>query len=1034
MGTKMAARLKKSNNIVARLQLKEIRGSLQTHSHASPVRMFNKTIPDSLVFNLKDLVPLSVLHDGHVFLGFTKDGQFVLSYTQLMEAEAHTGYPYYEYHLHWWVLQPVTTQQQGTPQRHFKLHKVSQVRLFGEEEIPTDIYLLVCQWPTDYTKVLVHGYSYHHGANSDEKCLCYLTVTAVPPVGPCEDCMQLPQHLDPPEPEDSLSTPLPLRCLRHSFTLHTKYELAPPFPPFHPKVSLKLDGVIVLNTADSLVALSIKTGGEEQSIHVGGGDREQSIDSRGGDREQSFHVGGGDIEQSIDSRGRDREQSIHVGGGDIEQCIDSRGGDREQSFHVGGGDRVQSIGSRGGDKEQSIHIGGGDIEQSIDSRGGDREQEIISSPVLRVDVKVDSELQCKNSSATTSKDQVSSSDDHLEMQSSSTNGSYVFNMRVCSGNQGHIKDKVPCQKGGSDNVKTDSYITGTYGKCDTCAADYSSAGDVSGAAHAGCFITGANTCINSSNASSSAKCCPYSSTKEIQNQSEEMKRSNPVKTKSVISREGDALSDTFEVNTSVQGSNIVQTAQKTVSACTPSMDSRHAKDCELSTDVLSDAFDSSCKNSMALHIKTPECHAQPSDLLSAASDSSSWDSTVLDKKTPQGQLLTDMLSAASDSTTRHSTTGDSRTPEGHAQPSDLPSAASNSSSWDSIVLDKKTPQGRLLTDMLSAASDSTTRQSTTGDSRTPDGHVQPSDLLSAASNSSSLDSTALHRKTPQGLKLLTDMLSAASDSTTRHSTTGDSRTPEGHVVQPSDLLSAASDSSSWDSTVLDCGRLPCFTFTRRQFVYSTTEGGGHLEDTGESGSEYQSMLPLQVHGAGYSSMRLCMGEDMLSTYYGQPGLVEVQELRMDAEQFICDMARQDADWGNRFVAFTDYDMQIIDVCPDSRQLVVLVLALVRARPHYGNCIPKLYQTSFTAAWDLNTGHHQTRDIQPLQEFDQAQLRKVWNPGRAMSRKMQQRWMIPQGYARGVHVMTNEAVFRGHSLSLLWDSTNCIAIVPGRPGR
>eukprot|EP00058_Branchiostoma_floridae_P017120 XP_002602608.1 hypothetical protein BRAFLDRAFT_81882 [Branchiostoma floridae] len=894
----MAAKLKKSNNIVARLQLKEIRGSLQTHSHATPVRMFNKTIPDSLVFNLKDLVPLSVLHDGHVFLGFTKDGQFVLSYTQLMEAEAHTGYPYYEYHLHWWVLQPVTTQQQGTPQRHFRLHKVSQVRLFGEEEIPTDIYLLVCQWPTDYTKVLVHGYSYHHGANSDEKCLCYLTVTAVPPVAPCEDCMQLPQHLDPPEPEDSLSTPLPLRCLRHSFTLHTKYELAPPFPPFHPKVSLKLDGVIVLNTADSLVALSIKTGGEEQSIHVGGGDIEQSndsrggdreqsihvgggdieqsidsrggdreqsfhvgggdieqsIDSRGGDREQSIHIGGGDIEQSIDSRGGDREQSIHVGGGDIEQCIDSRGGDREQSFHVGGGDREQSIDSRGGDREQSIHIGGGDIEQSIDSRGGDREQEIISSPVLRVDVKIDSELQCKNSSATTSMDQVSSSDDHLEMQSSSTNESYVFDMRVCSGNQGYVKDK--------DNVKTDSCFTDTYGKCNTYAADHSSADDVSGVAHAGCFITGANscnTCINSSNASSSSECAKYHpcfSTKENKNQSEEIARSDSVQGGIVICREGDSLSDTINVNTAVQGSSIVQTAQKTVTPSTDStpLDSKIMKD--------SDAFNSSCRNSTALHIKTPEGHGQPSDLLSAASDhdSSSLDSTALHKKTPQGlKLLTDMLSAASDSTTRHSTTGDSRTPEGH---------------------------------------------------------VQPSDLLSAASNSSSLDSTALHRKTPQGLKLLTDMLSAASDSTTRHSTTGDSRTPEGHA-QPSDLLSAASDSSSWDSTVLDCNRSPCFTFTRRQFVYSTTEGGGHLEDTGESGSEYQSMLPLQVHGAGYSSMRLCMGEDMLSTYYGQPGSLEVQELRMDAEQFICDMARQDADWGNRFVAFTDYDMQIIDatVCP-----------------------------------------------------------------------------------------------------------------------
>ena len=49
----------------------------------------------------------------------------------------------------------------------------------------------------------------------------------------------------------------PARCLNHAFTVHTKYELAPPYPSFAPKVFLKLDGVVVVNTGDSLVALSV---------------------------------------------------------------------------------------------------------------------------------------------------------------------------------------------------------------------------------------------------------------------------------------------------------------------------------------------------------------------------------------------------------------------------------------------------------------------------------------------------------------------------------------------------------------------------------------------------------------------------------------------------------------------------------------------------------------------------------------------------------------------------------------------------------
>lgn len=47
------------------------------------------------------------------------------------------------------------------------------------------------------------------------------------------------------------------RCLNHAFTVHTKYELAPPYPSFVPKVFLKLDGVVVVNTGDSLVAMSV---------------------------------------------------------------------------------------------------------------------------------------------------------------------------------------------------------------------------------------------------------------------------------------------------------------------------------------------------------------------------------------------------------------------------------------------------------------------------------------------------------------------------------------------------------------------------------------------------------------------------------------------------------------------------------------------------------------------------------------------------------------------------------------------------------
>lgn len=42
----------------------------------------------------------------HVFLGFSKSGQFVLSYTLHVEQDEQTAYPVYVYRLQWWHFVP----------------------------------------------------------------------------------------------------------------------------------------------------------------------------------------------------------------------------------------------------------------------------------------------------------------------------------------------------------------------------------------------------------------------------------------------------------------------------------------------------------------------------------------------------------------------------------------------------------------------------------------------------------------------------------------------------------------------------------------------------------------------------------------------------------------------------------------------------------------------------------------------------------------------------------------------------------------
>ncbi|UYV64464.1 DCAF15 [Cordylochernes scorpioides] len=92
------------------------------------------------------MVSESILQSGHVFLGFTKDSQYVLSYTFQIESGDHSYFYQYRYKLHWWHFVP-----------YRPLKKVYEAKLFGDQDISQELKLAVCQWPTDDTKLLVYG-------------------------------------------------------------------------------------------------------------------------------------------------------------------------------------------------------------------------------------------------------------------------------------------------------------------------------------------------------------------------------------------------------------------------------------------------------------------------------------------------------------------------------------------------------------------------------------------------------------------------------------------------------------------------------------------------------------------------------------------------------------------------------------------------------------------------------------------------------------------------------------------------------------
>lgn len=227
-------------NFVHKLHLRETTGSLKKHRKSTSARLFN-SIPRRMCYRLCALVPQDLLEEGLVFLGFTKCGQFVVSYScQLLVAAEHSTLPVYVYKLQWWRFIP------NSP-----LHMVSEVRLFGEEDVTQDLFITFCQWQDDSSKVLVLGQSLP-SEDRDSCCQCYMTITSFPTSYRCSFCQLLQTA---PKELQTIS-----KCLAHKYAFHTKFELTPPYPPFCPRTQLKIDGVAVVNTGDSIVALAVCVG------------------------------------------------------------------------------------------------------------------------------------------------------------------------------------------------------------------------------------------------------------------------------------------------------------------------------------------------------------------------------------------------------------------------------------------------------------------------------------------------------------------------------------------------------------------------------------------------------------------------------------------------------------------------------------------------------------------------------------------------------------------------------------------------------
>ncbi|XP_055525747.1 uncharacterized protein LOC129718735 [Wyeomyia smithii] len=197
-----------------------------------------REVPQYLSFCLKEIVPCCYLK-GHVFMGLSACGQFLLSYKVAYDYDDELTHEYnfssnYKYELYFWIYRP-----------HFLLSKYFQVCLFDDHGVDGIKTVTITQWKTDQQLLIVHGASEKDDFDS------YVTVVRVPKLG-CLDCKKI---RDADEEDGNRQDIL---CIKCNMTIHTKYRNSDSGPKFNPRFNLNCPGYIIMSENSFIHTINIQ--------------------------------------------------------------------------------------------------------------------------------------------------------------------------------------------------------------------------------------------------------------------------------------------------------------------------------------------------------------------------------------------------------------------------------------------------------------------------------------------------------------------------------------------------------------------------------------------------------------------------------------------------------------------------------------------------------------------------------------------------------------------------------------------------------
>ncbi len=246
------------DHLLQKMFLRESFGTVRSRrrpaNHEATAKLFTR-LPARLAFCLKDAVPPSAIEAGHVFMGFTACGQFLLSYTQTaddLDLEGGGGeldLLRHDYRLHWWLFLP-----------YRRAKKVAEAMLFSDDGgVFGNLHLSFCQWPGDATRLVVYACALPDlPSSSSSSRPCYLTVTAAPSLDACRECARVAASYEEEDVAEAWNSCARLSCLKHGLTIHTSFDVVSPYPAFEPKISLKRVGHVIVNTGNLIHSLHIQ--------------------------------------------------------------------------------------------------------------------------------------------------------------------------------------------------------------------------------------------------------------------------------------------------------------------------------------------------------------------------------------------------------------------------------------------------------------------------------------------------------------------------------------------------------------------------------------------------------------------------------------------------------------------------------------------------------------------------------------------------------------------------------------------------------